>query len=125
MANFTKNYETTGGTVDGGGVKIEILGGGANPNGMYTKKDTNGNPITKELQTKEQIDKRKKEVNDTIKFPFKSTILTSAIPLGLAYYSYYNKYSLAKGIAVLVIGTPVVIYGTLILYATIGNKKFV
>jgi hypothetical protein len=89
------------------------------------RRDTNGNPLVRELQSKEEIAKRKNEENSKIKFPLKSTILLSAIPLSLAYYSYYNKYSLAKGIAVLVIGTPVIIYGTLILYATIGNKKFV
>ena len=98
------------------------LEGGAKPVLQdFTAPDAN----IKKLKTQEQNQKEIDERIAKIKFPFKSTILTSAIPLGLAYYSYYNKYSLAKGIGVLVIGTPVIIYGTLILYATIGNKKFV
>lgn len=163
MANFTKNYETTGGTVDGGGAKsydftkLEGWTGGINPNGMYTKgylnetstpvvckdgtkkmqpsspnarvldacRDNGGRaenqPVVKQLQSKEEVAKRVDEEIAKIKFPLKSTILTSAVPLGLAYYSYYNNYSLTKGIGVVVIGSVVAWFGVL----TFSGGKFV
>jgi hypothetical protein len=42
--------------------------------------------------------------------------MVSAVPLGLAYFSYYQKYSLTKGIAVVVIGSGIA-YTMAIAYA--------
>lgn len=66
-----------------------------------------GNQVVKQLQTKEQVQKQIDEQIAKIKFPLKTTLLTSAVPLGLAYYSYHNKFSLTKGIGVVVIGSAV------------------
>ena len=46
----------------------------------------------------------------------KNTIKVSAVPLGLAYFAYYQKYSLTKGIAVVVIGSGIA-YSMAIAYA--------
>ena len=69
--------------------------------------------VIKELQSKEQVKKQIDEEIPKIKFPLKSTLITSAVPLGLAYYSYYNNYSLTKGIGVVVIGSVVAFYGAI------------
>ena len=69
--------------------------------------------VIKELQSKEQVKKQIDEEIAKIKFPLKSTLITSAVPLGLAYYSYYNNYSLTKGIGVVVIGSVVAFYGAI------------
>jgi hypothetical protein len=79
-------------------------------------------PVVKQLQSKEEVAKRVEEEIAKIKFPLKTTLITSAVPLGLAYYSYYNNYSLTKGIGVVVIGSVVALYGTIILS---GKGKFV
>lgn len=71
--------------------------------------------IQKQLQSKEEVNKRIDEEIAKIKFPLKTTALTSAVPLGLAYYSYYNNYSLTKGIGVVVIGSVLAFYGTIML----------
>lgn len=61
MANPTKNYETTGGTVDGGGArptdwtKLEGWTGGINPNGMYTNNVTSTPVLCKDGTTKNQL----------------------------------------------------------------------
>jgi hypothetical protein len=148
MANFTKNYETTGDTVDGGGAKPldfstfnikELIGSTtqtkvlcndgtfgydiSSSNGKYDNSKTcinNGGraenqPVIKQLQSKEEVAKRVDEEIAKIKFPLKTTLITSAVPLGLAYYSYYNNYSLTKGLGVVVIGSVVAFYGTIIL----------
>jgi hypothetical protein len=60
MANPSKNYETTGGTVDGGGArptdwtKLEGWTGGINPNGMYTNNVTSTPVLCKDGTTKSQ-----------------------------------------------------------------------
>lgn len=60
MANPSKNYETTGGTVDGGGArptdwtKLEGWTGGINPNGMYTNNVTSTPVLCKDGTTKNQ-----------------------------------------------------------------------
>ena len=72
-------------------------------------------PVIKQLQSKEEVAKRIDEEIAKIKFPLKTTLITSAVPLGLAYYSYYNNYSLTKGIGVVVIGSVVAFYGAIIL----------
>lgn len=72
-------------------------------------------PVIKQLQSKEEVAKRVDEEIAKIKFPLKTTVITSAVPLGLAYYSYYNNYSLTKGIGVVVIGSIVAFYGTIML----------
>lgn len=46
----------------------------------------------------------------------KTTAMVSAVPLGLAYFSYNQKYSLTKGIAVVVIGSGIA-YSMAIAYA--------
>jgi hypothetical protein len=71
-------------------------------------------PVIKQLQSTEQVQKQIDEQIAKIKFPLKTTLLTSAVPLGLAYYSYHNKYSLTKGVAVIVIGSAVAWYGAII-----------
>lgn len=71
------------------------------------------NQIVKQLKTLEQSQKEIDEQVAKIKFPLKTTLITSAVPLGLAYYSYYNNYSLTKGIGVVVIGSVVAFYGTI------------
>jgi hypothetical protein len=75
----------------------------------------------KTLKTQEQSQKEIDEQIAKIKFPLKTTALTSAVPLGLAYYSYYNNFSLTKGIGVVVIGSVVAFYGAIML----SGKKFV
>ena len=88
------------------------LEGGAKPVLQdFTAPDAN----IKKLKTQEQNQKEIDEEIAKIKFPLKTTVITSAVPLGLAYYSYYNNYSLTKGIAVVVIGSVVAFYGTIIL----------
>jgi hypothetical protein len=71
-------------------------------------------PVIKQLQSKEEVANRMNEEIAKIKFPLKTTVITSAVPLGLAYYSYYNNYSLTKGIGVVVIGSVVAFYGAII-----------
>ena len=71
------------------------------------------NQIVKQLKTLEQSQKEIDEQVAKIKFPLKTTLITSAVPLGLAYYSYYNNYSLTNGIGVVVIGSVVAFYGTI------------
>jgi hypothetical protein len=125
MANFTKNYETT--------EIIEnpnVLGGGAKPLdfgkiSLIHSPTFDNKPIVKELKSKEQVNKEIDERIAKIQFPYKTTLMTSAVPLGLAYYSYYNNYSLTKGIGVVVIGSVVAIYGTMILTVATGKGKFV
>ena len=46
----------------------------------------------------------------------KNTAMVSAVPLGLAYFSYSQKYSLTKGIAVVIIGSGIA-YSVAIAYA--------
>ena len=53
----------------------------------------------------------------------KTTAIISAIPLGLAYFSYNQKYSLIKGVSVVAIGCGVA-YTAFIIYAFNGNKIF-
>lgn len=77
--------------------------------------------LQKQLQSKEEVNKRVDEEIAKIKFPLKTSLMTSAVPLGLSYYSYYNNYSLTKGIAVVVIGSVVAIYGTIMF----SGRKFV
>lgn len=43
----------------------------------------------------------------------KSTAMVSVVPLGLAYFSYNQKYSLTKGIGVVVIGSGIAYFVTL------------
>jgi hypothetical protein len=90
-----------------------LNGGGARPPANQ--------PVVKQLQTKEEVAKRVDEEIAKIKFPLKSTVITSAVPLGLAYYSYYNNYSLTKGISVVVIGSFVG-YTAFMIYAFKGIK---
>jgi hypothetical protein len=78
-------------------------------------------PVIKQLQSKEEVAKMVDEEISKIKFPLKTTVITSAVPLGLAYYSYYNNYSLTKGIGVVVIGSVVAWFGAL----TFSGGKFV
>ena len=78
-------------------------------------------PIVKQLQTQEQVQKQIDEQIAKIKFPLKTTLITSAVPLGLAYYSYYNNYSLTKSIGVVVIGSAVAWFGAM----TFSGGKFV
>jgi hypothetical protein len=87
------------------------------PNGGIN--GSKGNPVIKQLQSKEQVQKQIDEQIAKIKFPLKTTLLTSAVPLGLAYYSYHNKYSLTKGVAVIVIGSAVAWFGAI----TYGFRK--
>ena len=67
----------------------------------------------RQLQSKDEVNKRLNEEIDKIKFPLKTTLITSAVPLGLAYFSYNQKYSLTKGISVVVIGSAVAFFGTI------------
>jgi hypothetical protein len=67
----------------------------------------------KPLQSKEDVNKRMEEEIAKIKFPLKTTLMTSAVPLGLAYFSYNQKYSLTKGIGVIVIGSAVAFFGAI------------
>ena len=53
----------------------------------------------------------------------KSTAIVSSVPLGLAYFSYYQKYSLTKGIAVVVLGSGIA-YFMAIAYAFGGSNIF-
>ena len=78
-------------------------------------------PVIKQLQSKEQVKKQIDEEIAKIKFPLKSTLITSSVPLVLAYYSYYNNYSLTKGIGVVVIGSVVAFYFSI----SLSGKKFV
>ena len=91
------------------------------PDTYKTKPYVEQQPVIKELQSKEQVKKQIDEEIAKIKFPLKSTLITSAVPLGLAYYSYYNNYSLTKGIGVVVIGSVVAWFGAI----TISGGKFV
>lgn len=50
----------------------------------------------------------------------KSTAQISLVPLGLAYFAYYQKYSLTKGIGV-VLGGSIISYYAFIFYAFAGN----
>jgi hypothetical protein len=86
-----------------------------------TSIDLVNQPVVKQLQSKEEVQKLIDERISKIKFPLKTTLITSAVPLGLAYYSYYNNYSLTKGIGVVVIGSVVAFYGTIMF----SGRKFV
>jgi hypothetical protein len=121
-------------TLEGGAkptdwIKIEPLGGGANPNGMYNnpmysegKPDTTMvNPKIKTLKTPEQQALEANEQIKNLKFDYKSLAMTSIVPLGLAYYSYNEKFSLTKGVTVIVVGSVVAFYGAIML----SGKKFV
>lgn len=105
--------DPSGGSVDGGGAKPIGL-----PTIDWGIKDGRTNavqPVIKQLQSKEEVANRMNEEIAKIKFPLKTTVITSAVPLGLAYYSYYNNYSLKKGVVVVVIGSAVALYGAIAL----------
>ena len=119
-------------TVDGGGARpnpneVTCADGTKDvSNGVLAPCTQNGGvkgtlPVVKQLQSKEEVTKRVDEEIAKIKFPLKTTVITSAVPLGLAYYSYYNNYSLTKGIGVVVIGSVVAWFGAL----TFSGGKFV
>jgi hypothetical protein len=124
MANTVNN--PNGGSVDGGGAtpnpnEVTCADGTKDVSNVVLAPCTQnggvkGNqPVVKQLQSKEEVAKRINEEIAKIKFPLKTTVITSAVPLGLAYYSYYNNYSLTKGIGVVVIGSVVAFYGTIML----------
>lgn len=53
---------------------------------------------------------KNKKRQELFKGMVKNTAIVSAVPLGLAYFSYNQKYSLTKGIGVVVIGSGVAYY---------------
>lgn len=94
------------------------LEGGAKPMLQdFTAPDAN----IKKLKTQEQNQKEIDEEIAKIKFPLKTTVITSAVPLGLAYYSYNQKFSLTKGVTFIVVGSVVAFFGAIML----SGKKFV
>jgi hypothetical protein len=76
------------------------------------KKEADNIALAKETKKKEAI------VSNV-----KGVAIVSAVPLALAYFSYNQKYSLTKGIAVVVIGSWVG-YTAFMIYAFSGNKIF-
>jgi hypothetical protein len=77
----------------------------------------------REQRKKNEVDialrKEAKEKEDFVN-TVKITAKILAVPLGLSYFAYHQKYSLAKGIGVVVVGCGVAYFGV-IAYAFRGN----
>jgi hypothetical protein len=84
------------------------------------------NAMTPEQLKKEADDialAKSNQRQDMLIGTLKVTAKISLVPLGLAYFAYYQKYSLTKGIGVVVVGCGVA-YFVAIAYAFAGNPFF-
>jgi|688.fasta_scaffold00162_102 hypothetical protein len=120
MSNITEPI----GNTDGGGAKpltTPIMVDGI---AFKFQRDADEYIRTKNAMTPAQIKKEADDIalakatknKEVIVSMIKNTAMVSAVPLGLAYFSYYQKYSLTKGIAVVVIGSGIA-YSMAIAYA--------